>query len=109
MATEISTRDRSLKELVRDVRRNAGLLARQELALKKAELKEKATGVAKKAALFGGAALLAYAGGLVLLAALVLVIVAIGVAAWLAALLVGVTILLGAYIVVVWARRPTKD
>ena len=35
--------DRSLKQLVTDVRRNAALLAKQELALKKAELKEKAT------------------------------------------------------------------
>ena len=117
MATELSPKpgrsdrsdERSVKQLVKDVKRDAGLLARQELALKKAELKEKATGIAKKAAIFSAAALLGYAGLLVLAAALVLGIIALGVAAWLSALSVAVVVILGAYLLVQKGRRPVKD
>jgi hypothetical protein len=98
-------RKRSLKELVTGVRQDAGLLVRQEIALAKAELKEKATGVAKKAAMFSAAALLAYAGVLVVFAALVLGVIALGVTAWLAALIVGAVVLLGAFGIVQRARR----
>ena len=45
MSIEISTnaKDRSLKQVLSDVRTDASLLVRQEIALAKAELKEKAT------------------------------------------------------------------
>lgn len=111
MPIEISTesKDRSLKELVSDLRTDAGLLVRQEIALAKAELKEKAAGVAKQAALFAGAGLLAYAGLLALFAALVLGLIAIGVVAWLAALSVGVLVLLGAFLLAQRARGGRKD
>jgi uncharacterized membrane protein len=111
MPIEISTesKDRSLKQLVSDLRTDAGLLVRQEIALAKAELKEKAAGVAKQAAMFAGAGLLAYAGLLVLFAALVLGLVAIGVVAWLAALSVGLLVLLGAFLLVQRARGGHKD
>lgn len=99
MATDLPSRPRkrSLKQLITGVRQDTSLLVRQEIALAKAEVKEKAAGVAKKAAFFGGAALLAYAGVLVVFAALVLAIIALGVTAWLAALIVGVLVLLGAF------------
>lgn len=107
MSTEMTrgSKERSVKELVTDVKRNAALLAKQEVALKKAEFKEKATGVAKQAALFGAAGILGYAGLLVLFAAIVLGIIALGVAAWLAALTVGIAILVGAFLIVQRARR----
>ena len=100
MSIEVSTesKDRSLKRLVSDLGTDAGLLVRQEIALAKAELKE-------KAALFAGAGLLAYAGLLVLFAAIVLGLIAIGVVAWLAALSVGVLVLLGAFLLVQRAQR----
>src|ERR1700752_3153532 len=84
MSIEISpeSKDRSLKQIVSDLRTDGALLVRQEIALAKAELKE-------KAALFAGAGLLAYAGLLALFAALVLGLIAIGVVAWLAPLSVG--------------------
>jgi uncharacterized membrane protein len=106
MTIEISTesKDRSLKQVVSDLRTDAGLLVRQEIALAKAELKETAAGIAKQAALYAGAGLLAYAGLLVLCAALVLGLIAIGVVAWLAALSVGVLVLLGAVFLVQRAR-----
>ena len=102
------SKDRSLKKVVSDLRLDAGLLLRQEIALAKAEVKEKAIGVAKQAALFGAAGLLAYAGVLVLFAALVLGVIALGVAAWLAALTVGIGVLAGAYAIVQRARHPRK-
>lgn len=110
MSLDVSNRskDRSLKQVVSDLRTDAGLLVRQEIALAKAELKAKVTGVAKQAAMFGVAGLLAYAGLLVLFAALVLGLIAIGVVAWLAALTVGVVVLLGAYLLVQRARHSGK-
>jgi len=98
--------DRSLKELISDLRHNTGLLVRQELALAKAELKQKVAGVAKMAVMFGIAGLLAHAGVLAILATLALVLVALGVVAWLATLIVGALVLLTAYLLVQRARGP---
>jgi len=104
MSIEISpeSKDRSLKQIVSDLRTDGALLVRQEIALAKAELKE-------KAALFAGAGLLAYAGLLALFAALVLGLIAIGVVAWLAPLSVGVLVLLGAFLLVQRARGGKQD
>jgi uncharacterized membrane protein len=110
MATDLTPgRDRSLKQVVSDLRIDAGLLVRQEIALAKTELKDKAAGVAKQAAIFTGAGVLAYTGVLVLFAALVLGLIAIGVVAWLAALSVGLLVLLGAFLLVQRARHLHKD
>ena len=92
--------DRSLKGLVSDLQRNTGLLVRQEIALAKAEVKQKIVGVVKTAVTFGVAALLAYAGVLAMLVTLVLLLIALGVVAWLATLMVGVMVLLTAYVLV---------
>jgi len=110
MALEIrpSRKERSLKHVVSDLRTDAGLLVRQEIALAKAEVKEKLAGVAKQGAMFGAAGLLAYAGLLVLFAALILGVVALGVAAWLAALAVGFVVLLGSFLIVQRARHFHK-
>src|ERR1700752_5282306 len=104
MSIEISpeSKDRSLKQIVSDLRTDGALLVRQEIALAKAELKE-------KAALFAGAGLLAYAGLLALFAALVLWLIAIGVVAWLAPFCVGVLVLLGAFLLVQRARGGKQD
>lgn len=110
MSTEItpSRQDRSLKRVVSDLRADAGLLVRQEIALAKTEVKEKVAGVAKQAAMFGAAGLLAYAGVLVLFAALILGAIALGVAAWLATLAVGFVVLLGAFLIVQGARHGNR-
>ena len=109
MSTELRPgKDRSLKQVVSDLRTDAGLLVRQEIALAKTELKDKAAGLAKQAALFAGAGLLAYAGVLALFAAVVLGLIAIGIAAWLATLSVAIIVLLGAFLLVQRARGP-KD
>jgi uncharacterized membrane protein len=111
MSHEIMPRGktRTLKQVVGDLQADAGLLVRQEIALAKAELKEKAASLARQAGLFAGAGVLAYAGLLVLFAALILGLIAIGVVAWLAALSVGIVILLGAFVLVQRARSVNKD
>ncbi|HET8713964.1 MAG TPA: phage holin family protein [Gemmatimonadales bacterium] len=101
--------DRSLKQVLNDLRTDASLLVRQELALAKAELKERAGTAAKQAALFAGAGVLAYAGLMVLFAAVVLGLIAIGLVAWLAALIVAILVLFGAFLLVQRARRSGKD
>jgi putative superfamily III holin-X len=100
MSVEItpSRKDRSLTRVVSDLRSDAGLLIRQEIALAKAQLKE-------KAATFGVAIFLAYMGVLVLLAALILGVIALGVAAWLATTAVGIVVMLGAVLIVQRARH----
>ena len=110
MSLEISekTKQRSVQQAVHHLKTDASLLIRQEIALAKAEVKEKATAVAKQAAFFAGAGVLGYTGLLVLLAALVLGLIAIGVVAWLAALSVAIVIFLGAFILVQRARRVSK-
>lgn len=100
--------DRSLKELISDLRHNTGLLVRQELALAKAELTQKVAGVAKMAVMFGIAGLLASAGVLAVLATLALALIALGVVAWLATLIVGALVLLTASLLVERARRPKQ-
>jgi hypothetical protein len=109
MSVELSPQDRSLKQVLADVRSDAGLLVRQEIALAKAELKEKAVAVAKQAALFGAAGLMAYTGLLVLLAAIVLAVAALGIVAWLAALLVGLLVLLIAFVLFKRAGKPRES
>lgn len=103
------TGDRTLKHLVSDLKDNSALLVRQEIALAKAEVKEKVKGVAKKAITFSIAGVLAYAGLLVVLAAVILAVIALGVVAWLAALIVGAGVLAGAFLLVQRARRPAKE
>jgi uncharacterized membrane protein len=107
MSVEITPRrrDRSLKRVVSELRSDAGLLLRQEIALAKAQAREKVAGVAKQAGMFGAAGLLAYAGLLVLFAALILGVIALGVAAWLATMAVGIVVMLGAVLIVQRARH----
>ena len=110
MSVELMPRrkERSLRRLVSNVQEDAALLVRQEIALVKAELKEKAQTVAKQAAFFGAAGVLGLTGLPLLVAALILLIIALGVAAWLATLAVAIVALLGALLLVQRGRRVDK-
>jgi len=108
MAIELR-KDRAIKRLVSNVQEDASLLVRQEIALAKAELKEKLQGVAKQAGFFGAAGILGYTGLLVLLCALILGIIALGVAAWFATLAVGLVVMLGTFLLVQRARHIGKS
>jgi hypothetical protein len=68
----------------------------------------KASAAGKDAALIGVGGALAYGGGLVLLGALVLILVQLGIEAWLAALIVGViAVAIGAVLINVGRSRLT--
>ncbi len=92
MASEQTPADRSLGELLAELMRDTTTLVRQEVALAKNEMTQKAveTGRNVGALAIGGA--VAYAGLLLVVAAFVLILVRAGVPAWAASLLVGVVV-----------------
>lgn len=86
-----SREDRSLGELFSELSRETSTLFRQEIALAKTEMTEKATTVGKNVGFLAVGGAVAYAGFLVLLGALV-VILALFLPWWLSALIVGVIV-----------------
>ena len=88
----------SLSELFSELSRESSTLMRQQIELAKVELSEKMSrlGAGLARVVVGG--LLATGGLLVILAAVVLGVVAMGVPAWLAALLVGLVVAFVGYL-----------
>lgn len=86
----VQGQERSIGELFGAVSQDLSLLMRQEVALAKAEMSEKAAVAGKNAGKVVGGGLLAYVGALALTAALIAGLAAIGVAVWLSALIVGI-------------------
>ena len=84
--------ERSLGELLGDLTREITTLVRQEMALAKAEMTQKAAKVGKDVAFLAAGGAVAYAGLLALIAALILGITYLGVPAWASALLVGLVV-----------------
>jgi hypothetical protein len=92
--------ERSLGELFGDLARDMGVLVRQEVGLATTEITHKATQAAHDVAIVGVGALVAYAGLLAMLAALVIGLEAMGLNWWQSALVVGVAVAaLGAVLV----------
>jgi hypothetical protein len=88
IAMQQSREDRSLGELFSELSRDTSTLVRQEIALAKTEMSEKASTVGKNVGFLAVGGAVAYAGFLVLLGALV-VILALFLPWWLSALIVG--------------------
>lgn len=84
--------ERSLGQLFGDLSRQLSTLVRQEIDLARTEVTTKAGAATRDAALIGVGGALAYAGFLVLLGAVVLLLVQAGLDAWLAALIVGILV-----------------
>ena len=84
--------DRSLGELFADLARESSTLLRQEVQLAKTELSQKASQLGKDAASVAIGGLVAYAGLLAILAALIIGLAAAGLPWWAAALLVGLVV-----------------
>ncbi|MBV9547391.1 MAG: phage holin family protein [Chloroflexi bacterium] len=84
--------DRSLGELFGDLVRDMGILVRQEVNLASTELTYKASRVGRELALLAVGGLVAYAGLLAIVAAVIIVLAAAGLPWWLAALIVGVIV-----------------
>jgi predicted phage tail protein len=83
------TEDRSLGELLGDLARETGLLVRNEVALAKAEMSQKASHVGRHAGIIGAGGALAYAGLLAIVAGII-VLLDTWLPLWGAALLVGI-------------------
>lgn len=84
--------ERSLGELFGDLSRETSQLVRNEVDLAKTEMLQKATNVGKDVGYLAVGGLVAYAGVLVLVAALVFGLIAAGLPAWASALIVGLII-----------------
>lgn len=95
-----STDERSLGELFADLARETGTLVSREVALARTELTEKATQVGKDVAFLAVGGLVAYAGLLAIIAAVILVLAANGLPLWVSALIVGLVVAIIGYILV---------
>ena len=84
--------NRPLGELFGNLGKQLSTLIRQEIQLAKTEMSDKASKAGRDVASLVAGGLIAYAGLLVLLAALVLGLAALGLDAWLSALIVGVIV-----------------
>jgi membrane protein len=112
MTAETSTRqssdERSVSQLVSDASEQLSRLVRDEMRLATVELQQKGKRLGVGAGLFGGAGLLAGYGVGVLLACAVLGLSMV-LAAWLAALIVGVAVLAVAGITALIGRTQVKQ
>ena len=88
---EHSRDERSLGELFSELSRQTSTLIRQEVALAKAEMKQKGTEAGKDVGMMVAGGALAYAGLLALISAVVIVLAEV-MAWWLSALVVGLVI-----------------
>jgi hypothetical protein len=84
--------ERTLGEMFAELSRETRTLVRQELLLAKTELTEKASRMGKGAAFIVGGGMIAYAGLLAIVGAFVLMLIALGLPPWAAALVGGVLV-----------------
>ncbi len=91
MTTATDT-ERSIGTIVKELMENISTLFRSEIALLKWELKDTAAKLGGGAALFAGALFVALCGVAFLFVTLVLVLVRLGIPAWLSALIVTVVL-----------------
>jgi hypothetical protein len=84
--------DRSLGELFADLTRELTTLVRQEAALAKTEMSQKAASVGKDVGFIAAGGAIAYAGLLAICASLILILGQVGLTWWASALLVGIVV-----------------
>jgi VIT1/CCC1 family predicted Fe2+/Mn2+ transporter len=96
--------DRSLGRLFADLSAQLSSLIRQEIDLARTEMTVKATGMTRDAALIGVGGALIYAATLTLLAAIVLLLIDLGLTPWIAALAVSIVVAAVGLALVLWAR-----
>ncbi|MEA2573773.1 MAG: hypothetical protein QOH93_1071 [Chloroflexia bacterium] len=89
---QVNQDDRSLGELFADLAKESSVLVRQEVALAKAELGQKAGQVGKDVGFLAVGGLVLYAGLLAIIAAIIIVLGTVGVPWWLSALVVGIIV-----------------
>jgi TRAP-type C4-dicarboxylate transport system permease small subunit len=92
--------ERSLGELFADLARDMGRLISQEIALARTEMTSTAARVGKDIAFLAVGGLVAYAGLLAIIGAVIAGLTAVGVPLWLSALIVGVVVVAIGYVLV---------
>ncbi|HET7599979.1 MAG TPA: phage holin family protein [Gemmatimonadales bacterium] len=106
---ELSQRERSLGELFGQLTEDMTLLVRQEVQLARTEIGEKVSRASKDLISVTTGAIVAYIGGLALVAALILFLwQVVGITPWLSALIVGVVLAVGGYVMLRGALRDLK-
>lgn len=101
--------ERSLGDLFGDLSRQLTTLIRQEIELARTEMTAKVTSAGRDAALIGAGGALAYAGVLVLLGAVVLLLIQLGLDAWLSALIVGMVAVGVGYVLIDRGRSRLSE
>ena len=104
MATGTDT-DRSIGTIIKELMENISTLFRSEIALLKWELKDTAVKLGGGAALFAGAVCVAIFGLAFLFVTIVLGLVALGVPAWLSALIVTVVLFVTAGVLALLGKK----
>jgi cytochrome c-type biogenesis protein CcmH/NrfG len=89
MSTVRVREERSFGELLGELSEDVSTLMRQEVRLARAEMSQTLRRTTTDAVKLGAGALVALAGGLTVVAALVLGLIALGLAAWVSALIIG--------------------
>jgi len=100
--------DLSIGELFADLSRSTSTLVRQEVELAKTEVSQKASRVGKDVGFMAAGGALAYAGLLFVLAAVAIILMMLGIPAWLSVLLVGLIVIGAGYFLVQKGREGLK-
>jgi hypothetical protein len=101
--------ERSVGELFGQLTQDLSLLVRQETQLAKTEIQEKISRASRDLAALAAGGIVALVGGLAITAAIILLLIdPIGLAPWLAALLVGAVLALGGYVMLNKGLRDLK-
>jgi hypothetical protein len=103
------TDNRSLGDLLAELSNETGRLVRKEIELATTEMTAKAKKAAAQIGIAAAGGALVHAGVLVLLAMLVIALTEIGLAAWLAALIVGVIAMAVGYVLVNRGLKGLRD
>ena len=101
-------RDRPLGEIARDLTRDVTMLVRQEVELAKAEMAQKGRVAAPGLGMIGGAGVVGLMAAGALTAFLILVL-SIFLPEWLSALIVGVVLAAGAYVLVKQGKERVDE
>jgi hypothetical protein len=100
--------DQSIRDLVKQLGNDASLLVRQEAELARREIDDKIAVVKKEAMAIAAGAAVAYAGMLAISAGIILAL-SLWMAAWVAALIVGVALVGGGGALLLIAKFGLKD
>ena len=102
--------ERSVGELFGQLTQDLSLLVRQETQLAKTEIQEKISRASRDLVSLAAGGVVALVGGLALTTAIILLLVdPIGLAPWLAALLVGALLAGGGYVLLLGGLRDLKE